>query len=371
MWTLYRKTNGDEIIYDHTDGDLTYAFIRRKGKDYPPQIIDQLLARGYWEIVSDLKKEFNEDQPRDNHGRWTSGGIGSDMSPEERAERLASSEYIVGGGVLMTQEEKEAFLIDKFNSHPSTHYFDIKTAEDLHKMLKTWLDNAQWDRTGVGRAKADLRMFEKGLVWKNGETVVYMTDPRYGKDGGIQAIASNLDRLQEAAPIERLDVFAGYTAGTNLASATVGAENNIASGDTPVMYLKAGNLRDYDETTESRFPVETQYRERVGDSQVRTEVGQGHQWWTPAQFGETKALDSIMSHEWGHLMTRNGDDPAGSWYVMQGAVESIRDNNPAISGYSFKSWREYVAESFAEWHLSGGETKVEGARQVAELMKWK
>lgn len=358
MWTLYRKTNGDEIIYDHTDGDLTYAFVRRKGVDYPPQIIEQLLARGYWEIVSDLKKEFNEDQPRDEHGRWTSGGIGSDMTPEERAERLASSEYVVGGGVLMTQEEKEAFLVEKFSANNAAKYWDINNAKDLRSFLVHTLENAQWDRAGAGRAKADLRMFDKGLIWKNGETVVYMTDPRYGKDGGIQAIATNLDNLQEAAPVEKLDVFVGYTTQSALASATVGAENKIASGDTPVMYLKAGNLRDYDETTESRFPQSAS-------------ASKGYQWWTPAQFGDTKAIESIMAHEWGHLMTRNGDDPTGSWWSMKDAVESIRDNNPTISGYSLTSWREYVAESFAEWHLSGGETKVEGARQVAELMKWK
>jgi len=369
MWTLYRKTNGDEIIYDHTDGDLTYGFVRRKGVDYPPQIIDQLLARGYWEIVSDLKKEFNEDQLRDEHGRWTSGGIGSDMTPEERAERLASSEYVVGGGVLMAQEEKQAFLVEKFDN--AYNYYDIKTPEDLHEFLKNRLETAQWDRENVQTCKADLRVFEKGLIWKNGETVVYMTDPRYGKDGGIQAIATNLDNLQEAAPVERLDVFAGYAVSTALASATVGAENNIASGDTPVMYLKAGNLRDYDETTESRFPLEATYRQQIGGSTVRASEGEGYQHWVPAQFGDTKALDSAMAHEWGHLMTRNPDDPTGAWWSMQSAVESIRDNNPTISGYSLKSWREYVAESFAEWHLSGGETKVEGARQVAELMKWK
>lgn len=367
MWTLYRKTNGDEIIYDHTDGDLTYAFVRRKGVDYPPQIIEQLLARGYWEIVSDLKK-YDDDQPRDEHGRWTSGGIGSDMTPEERAERLASSEYVVGGGVLMTKEEKQAFLVEKFGA--ASPYWNIKTVEDLRNFLERRLNTAQWDRENVATAKADLRVFEKGLIWKNGETVVYMTDPRYGKDGGIQAIAENLDRLQAVAPVEKLDVFAGYASAKALASATVGAEEYIARGYTPVMYLKAGNLRDYDETTASRFPSDAEYRQQVGTSFVRSSEGEGFQWWTPSQFGDTKAVTAIMAHEWGHLMTRDGDNPTGPWKHIASAVEAIRDSNPPISQYAMRSWREYVAESFAEWHLSGGKTTLEGARQVAELMKW-
>ena len=54
MTTIYIKDDGSKLIYDRTKDGIIYGHvINAEGKSFPSQPAEQILARGYWEPVSE------------------------------------------------------------------------------------------------------------------------------------------------------------------------------------------------------------------------------------------------------------------------------------------------------------------------------
>jgi SPP1 gp7 family putative phage head morphogenesis protein len=76
-----------------------------------------------------------------------------------------------------------------------------------------------------------------------------------------------------------------------------------------------------------------------------------------------------LTHEWGHLLDEKTGSQIGKITKMRN--RAVRDNPSAISRYGQTNGRETVAESFAEWHLTGGRTTNPLVRDIAREYGWK
>lgn len=74
--TVIYKRDADELVFDYEQNGRDYGHvITGNGVHSEVVLVDVILARGYWEQVDnpDIKK-YSEDQPRDELGRFGSGG---------------------------------------------------------------------------------------------------------------------------------------------------------------------------------------------------------------------------------------------------------------------------------------------------------
>ena len=76
---LYRKSNGNEIVYSGKRGDELLGYVRTaQGVTFTEQTIGSILARGYWQVVTeDVTKHGSHDQSSHNPhkgGRGSGGG---------------------------------------------------------------------------------------------------------------------------------------------------------------------------------------------------------------------------------------------------------------------------------------------------------
>jgi len=97
---LYRKSNGNEIVYSGTREDELMGYVRTKqGVTFAEQTIGSILARGYWQVVDEgVAKHGTHDQSSHNPHK---GGRGS-----------------LAGGTTRTSaelQEKSADLRDNLN----------------------------------------------------------------------------------------------------------------------------------------------------------------------------------------------------------------------------------------------------------------
>ena len=84
MNILYRRGE-DLLVFDYEEDGLAYGHVvSESGVEYPVMMVEAIVARGYWGAAtgSDIKK-FDPDQPRDELGRFGSGGSGSDKPSSE------------------------------------------------------------------------------------------------------------------------------------------------------------------------------------------------------------------------------------------------------------------------------------------------
>jgi len=294
-----------------------------------------LIKRGSEKLL-----KYNEDQPRDENGRFTDGGsnLGRDLSPEERAERLASSEYVAGKGVLLTEEEKQKFMVDKIQTAIDRYRLNPRVAGFTDQQIARLLYLGWADQGGA--EKSDWLVFSKGLVWKNGDTIIYATTGKSEKDGSLEALTQNLDRMQEYAPVDKLDVFVGYPAigGNVYARASYDAEMVLGRQQTPELYLAAGKaMQQYESAPD------------------------GNGWFSPSASTGMNRLEYVMAHEWGHLATDTSK--------AEELARAVAEESP-ISRYGQKDSYEYAAECFAEYYFTNGQSEDAGVQRVAQIMGW-
>lgn len=78
-----------------------------------------------------------------------------------------------------------------------------------------------------------------------------------------------------------------------------------------------------------------------------------------------------LTHEWGHHID-DGTPFEGQSAQRTQAVVRLREQHPDafISGYSKENTKEFVAEMFAEWFLSGGKTTNTLVQEMAKEFGW-
>ena len=55
MIVLYSR-DGDKLIFDYAKNGRAYGHVTEaNGTSYPTQLVDSIVARGYWEVVTPLE----------------------------------------------------------------------------------------------------------------------------------------------------------------------------------------------------------------------------------------------------------------------------------------------------------------------------
>ena len=94
---LYRKSNGNEIIYSGMRKDELMGYVRTKqGVTFAEQTIGSILARGYWQVVTeDVTKHGSHDQSSHNPHKGGRGAVagGTRYEPEEVMDIYAGVEF--------------------------------------------------------------------------------------------------------------------------------------------------------------------------------------------------------------------------------------------------------------------------------------
>jgi len=110
---LYRKSNGNEIVYSGKRGDELLGYVRtNQGVTYPEQTIGSILARGYWQVVEeDVAKHGSHDQSSHNPhkgGRGSGGGEGTTRTFERgQDEEIHAALKAEQGAYIETLSEEQ------------------------------------------------------------------------------------------------------------------------------------------------------------------------------------------------------------------------------------------------------------------------
>lgn len=99
MEPIYRRGD-DLLLLSHTDenGEMFGVVRLSDGREFPARSVAQILARGYWEPVAVALKfvngefiaKYDEDQPRDEAGRFSSDGGGGNAEPVSDVQAAVS-----------------------------------------------------------------------------------------------------------------------------------------------------------------------------------------------------------------------------------------------------------------------------------------
>lgn len=84
----------------------------------------------------------------------------------------------------------------------------------------------------------------------------------------------------------------------------------------------------------------------------------------------TSPADYVMTHEYGHLLEERNPFNLTHSLAIGDAIHAA-DPPSSYGNWYHSNDHEAYAEAFAEWHLSGGETKMPIARTLAEMEGWK
>lgn len=158
---LYRKSNGNEVIYTKTENNMMLGAVRTKdGYTYPEQSVASIIARGYWDSVyEEVEKHGTHDQK--THGNWATGETVSDINKWNSAEldKFASP------------EEHEKYLLDNILSQRLAGF----TGREFHSSVSLYQS-----MTGYTVNEA-------------------LRDPQISEDG-VAGLIKDMDSAIEAAP---------------------------------------------------------------------------------------------------------------------------------------------------------------------------
>jgi hypothetical protein len=103
--TVLFSRNGDDLLFDYVRDGRIYGHVSTaNGVSYPTQLVDSIVARGYWEVVTPMSAvlpteilKYDPDQPRDELGRFGSGSGGSDtpqpINPSDSEKIISTLNY--------------------------------------------------------------------------------------------------------------------------------------------------------------------------------------------------------------------------------------------------------------------------------------
>jgi putative metallohydrolase (TIGR04338 family) len=195
MKVLYSRPDGSVIVFDKTVDEVTYAHIERNGKKFDSKNLVQLLARGYWKPVADAKSllaslnKYDEDQPRDELGRFGSGGNsnfnpsgskgGNGLTPYEISKLKQNVPDTLKENVYQAQREFRPITnIDRSQmpQKPEIKNFDSK--EEYDKAFREYkADWKEWAREGT-----------RDIISKTGEEFLN------GTKSGVQKYVNEVTR---------------------------------------------------------------------------------------------------------------------------------------------------------------------------------
>ncbi len=124
-------------------------------------------------VKQDIKKEFNPDQPRDEHGRWTSGGDSGNSGEDSTSEQPKADDG--GGNAQLTKPSAAYTPINPDGKSTEEKYKDAsgwtQERQQLHKAIvakhasgAVKSDNPTVHLTGGGPASGKSTIVHKGLA---------------------------------------------------------------------------------------------------------------------------------------------------------------------------------------------------------------
>ena len=131
---LYRKSNGNEIIYSGMRKDELMGYVRtNQGVTFAEQTIGSILARGYWQVVTeDVTKHGTHDQSSHNPhkgGRGSGGGGGATRTFEAgQDEQIHAALKAEQGAYIDTLSEEQLKSVAGYQSEG--------TYEDVNGFLR-------------------------------------------------------------------------------------------------------------------------------------------------------------------------------------------------------------------------------------------
>lgn len=331
------------------------------------EVIDHLPDHESLYPITD--KAFDPDQPRDEHGRWTDSG----GTPVDRATRLASSEFRHGQGILLTQREKFQTLAQHLDLYAGSIGANngiagltwdelAREAKDDPQSLRDYLR----DVTGI--SGDDARMLTSGILWKNGNALVLMTDPRYAKEG-LSQVESQIDKMMESGkyPPRGLVVHFGYQLPPDARE-----KNTLACASGNQIWIKASTASDF----------------ATADPK-----GMGERGHFMPEAQSFSLPEYVLAHEFGHVMENEarfqsyveGKKDAYAAHVWLSTKVFAAEDLPVsesdraaassykaeLSLYGRSSVSEAAAEIYASWYLSGGKSPLSVVQEYARRAGWK
>lgn len=171
--------------------------------------------------------------------------------------------------------------------------------------------------------------------------------------GDVEAVQRSVTDLQSKVPCPKLTIQIDNNL---MAQMTDGEESALAATTTgSVTPLMAMTTR----IAGKRDTLRKKYGSEVAEH-----------WW-PDELADFPAGQVILAHEWGHAITdlqEMGDHFDALYTIADNA--SDRRHVSWVSQYALHSPQEFIAESFAVWYLTKGQTKSRGAQSVAKVLGW-
>lgn len=286
--------------------------------------------------------KYNENQERDDRGRWT-GGYGS-SSAEERKDRFHDRTFSPGHGIVLSGKELRAEKLSQMQQmciNANTRAGNTDESWNDPEKLFAEMKNEKWAFSNF-----DMRVLESGFIWRNGNMQIQSSNSRYLKDG-LPQIINQVESLQQSNPVRALDIRIGergQLGRDDMASATRGGTTMWLS---PTNLLVSGTMDQIDHT------------------------GSGARgWWMPSAANFT-SIDSTISHEWGHLLDKPGNTQEEYTQHSNFFTNNASLINENISRYGKESREEAYAELFSEWALTNGKTDNPAVQLAAKEFKWK
>jgi hypothetical protein len=283
-------------------------------------------------LGSERTKAFNPDQPRDDHGRWTSDGSSAEPA---RQPDLPPTRGGLGSRDASTRPDPEFDRL-KREVLAVTDIKRVQNADGARVAAVRWLA-AQ--RTAAGVADKDQRVGLWGLPWVM-----------------VQDVVPTLARFYQDYP----------RAADYLRSVDILPSSQFQGGGPTVA------AHAWDDGTFSRLEGNG-YRMRQVDDYALSRGG-----WFPEG---TNKVRGVLTHELGHVVNHHldrqlngrppGDRARDDWKDLQKQPMS----SPALSAYSMASqeprrrWREGFAEAFAQYRLAPVEKWTHPTHQLAAFLE--
>jgi len=188
-------------------------------------------------------------------------------------------------------------------------------------------------------------------IWQAGDHVVTIQTPELLHMAG--QIIAHLNEMQGRFPIAQAIRF------SVVPEQNIGGDRGTSIPGTGVFYIADDTFDEWPTHTDSGDPIPEGFSMPVGHSGP----GQVEQW------------RYAMTHEWGHLIDpaardRNLGAPSYEGHQLV-AQDMVEDWGEALSRYGASSAMEAVAEAFAEWFLTRGQTTHEAAQAYAAWLGWR
>lgn len=317
----------------------------------PEQLRDSrvFMTKDAWlDVLRTLKPpttviKYDEDQPRDESGRWTDGDS-TPSTPSQPATPKIDRQFRSKNGKIWYKATKERKLRVMARNLKRTSAKLGYREGTIDEIVQRWESNPD-----------TMDALEQVDMWYSGD--VSITTTQWGQeitDDMIVSVAETAEQLQESNPVGVTEIQVGTPDFLNF------KEDSLIA----VAYRGGGLMR-----------VSTRAWEDKTDTP-------GH--FMPSR-EETSRLEYTMTHEWGHMRDelpnpRVGSGQAAYDKLIQDKNDDIRRtwessllsgaSGDDISKYGRSSYSELYAELFTEFVLTNGETKNIAVQKFAAKYGW-